>query len=99
MKENKSSATEPTIVSEGQIPSDQDKSNLINNGDTPVSPLIDLESIRIDQTTIDKAVAKKLTTVVHLVRKPKKQEFFRVHPSPEYRLPAAILELEEAREI
>lgn len=32
------------------------------------------------------------------VRKPNKQEFFRVHPEPEYRLETALLELKEERE-
>ena len=32
------------------------------------------------------------------VRKPTKQEFFRAHVGPEYRLPCAVLELKEERE-
>ena len=32
------------------------------------------------------------------VRKPTRQEFFRVHVDPEFRLPCAILEIKEERE-
>jgi hypothetical protein len=53
--------------------------------------------LRLDQAYLQQPVAKKLLTTVP-VRKPNKQEFFRVHPAADYRLLAAIVELRDERE-
>ena len=44
------------------------------------------------------AVAVKRVIVAVPVRKPKRQEFVRVHPDERYRLEAAVIELQEERE-
>src|SRR5215831_13396575 len=56
------------------------------------------DALRLDSSYAETAgVLRHLTTVP--VRKPNRQEFFRVHDDPSYRLsPAAIVELKEDRE-
>jgi hypothetical protein len=58
----------------------------------------DPSELRIDQSFLNRAAAKKLLTTIP-VRKPKKQDFVRVHPDEKYRLPAFLIELEEDREV
>ncbi len=59
----------------------------------PFNPL----SLRIDPSMGSELGVKK--ALLHLsVRKPTRQEYFRAHPSTEYRLNIAILELKEDRE-
>ena len=59
----------------------------------------DPASLRLDQNFAETVGVKKLLTTVP-VRKPKRQDFIRVHPDPTYRLtPAAIIELQEDREV
>jgi hypothetical protein len=58
----------------------------------------DLTKLRLPQSFIESAGVKKLLTTVP-VRKPNPQDFGRVHPSPEYRAPLAIIELKDDREI
>ena len=55
------------------------------------------ENLRLDPSYLNEPVAKKLLVAVP-VKKPHKQHFIRVHPSPEYRQLAAIVELDEDRE-
>jgi hypothetical protein len=57
----------------------------------------DPENLRLNQSFVDSAGVKKLLTTVP-VRKPKAQDFVRVHPGAEYRADVAIVELEEDRE-
>jgi hypothetical protein len=57
----------------------------------------DPANLRIDQSYLDQPAAKRLLTTLP-VRKPGKQDFVRVHPSPEYRITVALVELEEDRE-
>lgn len=68
---------------------------------SPTSPspfaAYDPAKLRIDQSFLNQGVAKKLLTTVP-IRKPNKQDFVRVHPSTEYRLAAALIELEDDRE-
>lgn len=59
--------------------------------------LFDLESIRLRQDFAASAPVKKALLTVP-VRKPGKQEFFRVHPSESHRLPVGLLLLEESGE-
>jgi hypothetical protein len=63
-----------------------------------VADPFDPKNLRLNQSFIDTAGVKKLLTTVP-VRKPKRQDYIRVHPDPEYRAdPIAIIELEEDRE-
>jgi hypothetical protein len=64
---------------------------------TPAYDPFDPANIKLDQNFAESAGLKKLLTTVP-VRKPKKQEFNRVRPEPEYRSTAAVIELEEDRE-
>jgi hypothetical protein len=57
----------------------------------------DLESLRLSQDFGTQLGVKKLLTRVP-VRKPTKQEFVRVHPSPAYRLETMVLELKSENE-
>jgi hypothetical protein len=58
----------------------------------------DLKKLRISQNFLEATPVKKLTTTVP-VRKPGPQDFFRVHPAPNYRELMAFLELKDDREI
>jgi hypothetical protein len=57
----------------------------------------DLSNLRLTQDFVGTAGVKKLLTTVP-VGKPNKQDFFRVHPSPEYRMEVAVIEFKEDRE-
>jgi hypothetical protein len=57
----------------------------------------DPEQFRLDQSFLASAGVKKLLTTIP-VRKPNKQDFIRTHPDEAYRLPVAIIELQEERE-
>jgi hypothetical protein len=61
--------------------------------DDPLHP----ENLRISQEYLTGGIAKKILTTVP-IKKPNKQDFVRVHPDPEYRLTAALIELREERE-
>lgn len=52
-----------------------------------------LSKIRIDPSYLEQPVAKELIVSVP-VRRPKKQDFIRVHPDPKYRLDGALIEFE-----
>jgi hypothetical protein len=57
----------------------------------------DPKSLRIDPSSEAASGVEKV--LLHVpVRRPHRQEFFRVHPAPEYRETVAILELREERE-
>src|SRR5690349_6819105 len=59
----------------------------------------DPAALRLGQGYADMVGVKRLLTTVP-VRKPNRQDFVRVHRSPDYRLtPAAIIELTEDREV
>jgi hypothetical protein len=69
---------------------------------TPPGPApdpFDPARLRLDQSAIAGAGVRKLITTIP-VRKPRAQDWFRVHPAPDYRLtPAAAIELKDEREI
>jgi hypothetical protein len=68
------------------------------NAEQPaVSDPFDPASLRLDQSFAATSVKKQLTTVP--VGKPNNQDFVRVHPSPDYRLTTALLELKDDREM
>ena len=90
-----------TIVFETNEVKSADEKNQMGVPATPaIDPYdpFDPANLRLDVSyTGTVGVKKHLTTI--RVGKPGKQEFFRIHPSPEYRLePAAIIELKEDRE-
>jgi hypothetical protein len=58
----------------------------------------DPNALRLDQMFAEGTPVKKCLTTIP-VRKPGRQDFVRVHPSEEWRLTAAILELKEDREV
>ena len=66
----------------------------------PIAPSdpYDPENLRLDQSFVESAGVKKLLTTVP-VRKPKPQDFIRVHTDATYRGDFAIIELEEDREV
>jgi hypothetical protein len=68
------------------------------NAEQPaVSDPFDPASLRLDQSFAATSVKKQLTTVP--VGKPNNQDFVRVHPSPDYRLTTALLELKDDHEM
>lgn len=56
----------------------------------------DLDSLRLSQNFADSVGVKRMLITVP-VRKPNRQDFFRVRPEPEYCLETVILELKEER--
>ena len=60
-------------------------------------PFADLSKLRLDQSFVELAGAKKLLTTVP-VRRPHKQDFIRVHPGPEFRGAFAVEQLSDDRE-
>jgi hypothetical protein len=65
-----------------------------NTPATPAPDPFDLARLRLNPSFLETAGVKKLLTTV-LVQKPSRQEFFRVHPSPEYRENFAMIDLKE----
>jgi hypothetical protein len=63
----------------------------------PSADPFDPENLRLDQSFTEATGVKKLLTTVP-VRKPKPQDFIRVHSDEAYRADVAIIELEEERE-
>jgi hypothetical protein len=70
---------------------------LVENNPIP-NAFDDLSTLRLDQSYAETVGVKKLLTTVP-VRKPNRQDFVRVHPDPDYRMPAAIIEVKEDREV
>jgi hypothetical protein len=77
------------VDAEREFPEDQEPAP-----EDPFNPA----NLRIDQRYLDQPVGKKLLTTVP-VRRPNKQDFIQVHPDPKYRLPVALIELREDREM
>jgi hypothetical protein len=63
----------------------------------PLHDPFDPENLRLDQSFTENTGVKKLLTTVP-VRKPKPQDFVRVHPSEDYRTNVGIIEVEDERE-
>jgi hypothetical protein len=70
------------------------KENPVNDA---VDPFADLSKLRLDQAFVETAGAKKILTTVP-VRKPRQQDFVRVHADPAFREAFAIVELKDDRE-
>jgi hypothetical protein len=67
---------------------------VVDNAD----PFANLAELRLSQSFIESAGAKKLLTTV-TVRKPNKQDWVRTHPEPDYRMEFAFIELKDDREL
>jgi hypothetical protein len=67
-----------------------------DNPDEKLNPFTP-ENLLLPQNFVESAGVKKLLTTVP-VRKPGKQTFFRVHPSPDYRGMFPMIELKDERE-
>lgn len=98
------SKSEIAKVAETNTPAEEanmaDKPSLVKpiiEAGPPPDPF-DLTNLRLDQSFVESAGVKKLLTTVP-VHKPNPQDYIRVHPSPEYRAPFAIIELKDDREI
>ena len=83
----------PTIHAVDPGPSDKDEPTPA----TPAPDPFDLASLRLNPSFLETAGVKKLVTTVP-ARRPNPQEFFRVHPAPEYRENFAMIDLKEDRE-
>ena len=68
------------------------------DGTDPILDPFDPQALRLSQDFATTAVVKKILNAVP-VRKPGRQDFIRVHPSPDYRLTTAVIELREDREV
>jgi|SRR5215469_10978179 len=66
--------------------------------DDNVDPFADLSTLRLSQSFIESAGAKKVLTTVP-VRKPNSQDWVRVHPAADYRMEFAFIELKDDREL
>jgi hypothetical protein len=58
----------------------------------------DLDFLRLDQSFLESVGVKKARNMVP-VRKPNPQDFIRIHPDPAYRLPVAVIDVRDDREI
>ena len=96
MKKSKPSTPSPTATaSPSDTPTDAPTgASFLPDGD----PFSNLDNLRIDPGYLHQPAAKKLLTTVP-VRKPGKQDFFRVHPSANYRITTALIELKDEREV
>jgi hypothetical protein len=72
--------------------------SLATNTSTAAYDPFDPVNLRLDQNFLKMAGAKKLLTTVP-VRRPNKQDYIRVHPAEEYRMPVALIEFKEDSEI
>ena len=66
--------------------------------DQPVPDPFDPAALRISQDFAARANVKPILATVP-VRKPSRQDFVRIHPSEDYQLTTALLELKDEREI
>lgn len=64
----------------------------------PPNLVIRLEDLRLNNQDYETSAGVPVITTVRVGR-PEKQSFIRVHPSPEWRLQTALLELKEDREV
>jgi len=73
------------------------KPTLVDPATTPSTAApdpFDLASLRLNPSFLETAGVKKLLTTVP-ARRPSPQDFVRVHPSPEYRMDVAMIDLKD----
>jgi hypothetical protein len=94
----KKPAVVPPLSPSDNTPSAQ-KENPQPENPAPENPdsFPDLSALRLSQNFLETGGAKKILTTVP-VRKPRPQDFVRVHPDAAYREPFAIIELKDDRE-
>jgi hypothetical protein len=73
------------------------KDSTVTTPATETADEVDIGKLRLSQEFLETAGAKKLLTTVP-VRKPRKQDWNFVHPSPEFRGPYAVIELKDDQE-
>lgn len=66
--------------------------------EAPAPDPFDLDFLRLDQSFLEGVGVRKVLNTVP-VRKPNAQDFIRVRPGERYRLPLAVIELKDDREI
>jgi len=76
----------------------QKKDGAIASTDNDADPFANLSELRLSQSFIESAGAKKALTTVP-VRKPNPQDWVRVHPGVDYRMEFAFIELKDDREL
>jgi hypothetical protein len=69
----------------------------MSNGPASIPDPFDLAAIRLDPNAAEAAGVEKLLLTVP-VRKPHKQDYFRVHPGEAFRMAAAVIEIRETNE-
>ena len=83
---------------QGQESSQVDRQNPASGSTDEKRDPFDLDQLRLSQNFTDMVGVKRALVTVP-VKKPDRQSFIRVHPEEEYRLPTAILNQREDREI
>jgi hypothetical protein len=95
-------SSDPNIVKDhspnGQPVSPPASDNRLPPDSDPPSNPFDPESLRLSGTEVATLGVKKALITVP-IRKPSKDAFVRTHPSPDYRLLTATIELKDEREI
>jgi hypothetical protein len=76
----------------------QKKDGAIASTNNDADPFANLSELRLSQSFIESAGAKKALTTVP-VRKPNPQDWVRVHPGADYRMEFAFIELKDDREL
>jgi hypothetical protein len=101
MNQSIQSANGPEPITESELvpplvsPKTNESSRIIEH---PDADQLDPERFRVDQSELDQPATKTVLTTVP-IRRPGKLEFFRVHPSPTYRLsPVYFIALNQSRE-
>jgi hypothetical protein len=84
-------------MSEAKKKTESESKNTETETAKPATNEMALENLRLTQDFVETAGVKKLLTTVP-VRKPSKQDYIRVHPSPEFRADVALLELNDDHE-
>jgi hypothetical protein len=84
--------TSGRVLSEGATDSTAKGTDAPDPND-PFNP----ENLRIDQSFLNRSVAKKMLATVP-VKRPNKQDFVRVHPDSNYHITVALIELKADRE-
>jgi hypothetical protein len=74
------------------------KLNIVSTSTAELPDPLDICNLRLSQNYIETAPVKKLLVTVP-VRKPKQQEFVRVHPSEAYRVDVPMIDLKEEGEL
>ena len=79
------------------MPVEDPKSGVTPPASAVATSSFDFNKLRLDQNFQNTAGVKRALVTV-LVRKPHRQEFFRVHPDEAYQFSACVLELKDERE-